>query len=236
MIALLKTILERTPYRIVNCTQRRGLSLAADVHDLFNGIASPLILDIGANEGQTATHFRAQFPQAIIHSFEPIGGTFEKLREHLKGDSKTQCHQFAFGPATTQTTIYPQTNSQFNSLVPAVNTSVGKTGEAVRVTTVDTFCLETGIESIDLLKTDTEGYDLEVLRGATQLLGKKRIHLILSEAGIRSGDVRHTPLAQLLTFLQSFGYRLFGLYDLPHKNASMEAEFCNALFVAESSL
>jgi hypothetical protein len=39
---------------------------------------------------------------------------------------------------------------------------------------------------------DTEGYELQVLAGATNFLEERKIAMILSEVGFRPSDFRHT--------------------------------------------
>ena len=51
----------------------------------------------------------------------------------------------------------------------------------VDVTTIDNYCRDYGIERIDILKSDTQGFDLEVLKGASRLLDQHRIHLVYVE-------------------------------------------------------
>jgi len=40
----------------------------------------------------------------------------------------------------------------------------------VTITTIDAFCSANNIDQISVLKTDTEGFDAEVLRGADKML------------------------------------------------------------------
>ena len=48
----------------------------------------------------------------------------------------------------------------------------------VRTDTIDNFCKEQSIDSIDILKIDTEGSEIEVLEGAKNMLKKTNIILI----------------------------------------------------------
>ena len=95
--------------------------------------------------------------------------------------------------------------------------------------TLDSFCAADGINQIDILKTDTEGYDLNVLRGAQTILRDKVIRNIVSEASISESDAKHTPLKELMTFLEDAGFRLYSLYDL-HHSGSGELVYFNAHF------
>jgi FkbM family methyltransferase len=51
----------------------------------------------------------------------------------------------------------------------------------VPVTTLDLFTNQIGVDKIDVLKIDVEGFDFEVLKGAKQLLEEKRIKVIVVE-------------------------------------------------------
>ena len=48
----------------------------------------------------------------------------------------------------------------------------------VRADTIDNFCEENGVNSIDILKIDTEGSEIEVLEGSKKMLNKTKIILI----------------------------------------------------------
>jgi len=53
-------------------------------------------------------------------------------------------------------------------------------------------------QSVDILKTDIEGYHLEILRGAEFLLARNKISLVFSEAGFDREDRQHTNFCDLL--------------------------------------
>ncbi len=53
----------------------------------------------------------------------------------------------------------------------------------VQTQTLDNFCLSNKIENIDILKIDTEGNDLNVLKGAKKLLSENKINVIYTEIG-----------------------------------------------------
>ena len=88
--------------------------------------------------------------------------------------------------------------------------------DLVEVTTLDAFCTAQKIGRIDILKTDTEGFDMNVLRGATKALRARRIRNIVSEATILGDDRLHTQLSDLVPFLTGYGFSLHSLYDLHH--------------------
>ena len=56
--------------------------------------------------------------------------------------------------------------------------------EIVKIETLDNFCFDYGVEYIDFLKIDTQGYNAKVIEGAKDLLKNNKIGLIFSEITI----------------------------------------------------
>jgi FkbM family methyltransferase len=184
------------------------------------------IFDVGANVGQSATAFATSFPNAIIHSFEPFPAPFHELETtSIRFTGRITPWQLALGDQeiAIETSVDPISNSQLNMVSP------GSGGATIEVTTLDAFCYRERITSIDILKTDTEGYDARVLRGAGRMLSEKRIHCIVSEVGF-VGDRHHTPFEHVYEFLNSYGYQLAGLYEASYLRTG-ECDFANAFFV-----
>jgi hypothetical protein len=96
--------------------------------------------------------------------------------------------------------------------------------------TLDSFCGENEIGRVFILKTDTEGYDLEVLRGAEGMLQKGKVTNVLSEASINRDDAQHTNLFDMIDYLGRFSFELHGLYDLHHNSNDGRLEYFNVLF------
>jgi hypothetical protein len=84
--------------------------------------------------------------------------------------------------------------------------------QEVMIETVDGFCRRRGVDHISLLKIDTEGHDLAVLVGAEDLLRRQAIDLIDVEAGMNPENQRHVPVGEFSSYLETHGYRLFGIY------------------------
>ena len=61
-----------------------------------------------------------------------------------------------------------------------------------------------------MLKIDTEGYDLEVLKGAKKTISNGNVKYILVESGF---DDRFITLDEFCKFLNVLNYDLFGFYD-----------------------
>src|SRR5271165_841345 len=62
-----------------------GQSAIADMKRFLPSGVSPLILDVGANAGQSVKRYRRAFPSSIIHSFEPSQRIFDQLKANIAG-------------------------------------------------------------------------------------------------------------------------------------------------------
>ncbi|HSM18725.1 MAG TPA: FkbM family methyltransferase, partial [Gemmatimonadales bacterium] len=149
------------------------------IHAAAGSRATCSILDVGANIGQTALEYHRSFPHASIHSFEPFADAFEELERRTRGCPRIVCHRAALGASDRVAVMYLNTQSVTNSLLPNDARSehaalAGSTDPAgtveVQERRLDTFCREVGMEQIDLLKIDTQGYEAQVLEGAGAML------------------------------------------------------------------
>lgn len=105
----------------------------------------------------------------------------------------------------------------------------------MKIETIDCFITANQISTIDLLKTDTEGYDSAVLRGAENALSQNCIAFIYSEVGFIKADTRHTFFPELNDFLGRFGFEFYDLYEIAH-SPHRGIQYCNALFVNVNTL
>ena len=232
---LIKSLLLRLGY---TCRATRSLPVGTDVFlDLKRLSIEPArtIFDVGAHVGQTAATMCSLYPSARLYCFEPSPETFRTLVQNC-ASKKVSAVNKAVGSSVGTEKMYAVKDSCLNSLVSQLNSPRPDSSQVtVMVTTLDQFCEEQGVSHIDFLKTDTEGYELEVLKGATRLLREKRISAIYVECAVAKCD-RHVSVADLLEFLRMYGFRLYGLYEQTHYFEPNDNHlWCNALFVAETA-
>lgn len=144
--------------------------------------------------------------------------------------------QLAFGYTNRSARIQAAALSVQNTLRNELSKNCfSPDGELVTITTLVSFCAEQNISRIELLKTDTEGSDLEVLKGAEAILRSKEIRFILTEATLHPNDGYHTSFFHATEYLSGFGYYFVDLYDHAFASSSPTRpplDYCNALFTA----
>jgi len=130
-------------------------------------------VDIGANVGlhTLAAAFARSSEDQFFDSFEPELQLFSRLRKncHVNGMDFVKCIQEAVGDANTYLPLYISStnNKGLNSLFQIENTT---SGQKVKVNTLDSLYLNNISASKKILiKIDTEGYELPIIRGGTQL-------------------------------------------------------------------
>ncbi|MEM9018802.1 MAG: FkbM family methyltransferase, partial [Verrucomicrobiota bacterium] len=151
-----------------------------------------LVIDIGANEGQFATLIREAGFRNLLFSVEPNPVVFAELTErHPEGEF--QVNQSGLVGAETREVEFPVSkSSEFSSLHPPSDLgeeSFGEFMESSETVICEMKPLLAWLESADVkwdapvfLKTDTQGHDLEVLRGAEPLFSNTAV--ILTEIAI----------------------------------------------------
>ena len=105
--------------------------------------------------------------------------------------------------------------------------------EEVQCTTLDLFTSQQNVDGIDFLKIDTEGHELEVLQGASEILQTQRIRLVLLECVTLPSEERFVSLAAVGKILRQFSSKLFAIFDQQLDwGGAHRLQYCNAMFVS----
>jgi FkbM family methyltransferase len=132
------------------------------------------IVDIGAHVGSASLWFRHAYPGARIYCFEPNPVCFELLRQNVAGEFGIEIRQFALGAADAQMPLFPGVYSTMQaSLVP--NEENRPTGTVVQVRSAKTALDEMDVAVVSVLKVDTEGMELPILRALGERLGQVEV-------------------------------------------------------------
>lgn len=150
------------------------------------------VFDIGANIGDYAITCRELGFKGDILSFEPHPITFNHLKEKTPKHN-IKLYNIGFSEEAGTLSIYDSSTSdgsEHASLHKEVLTDLHKRDiieHKVDIDTIDNFLTTNKIENIDLLKIDTEGNELAILKGANKALSKiKIIHFEFNEMNVVS--------------------------------------------------
>lgn len=178
---------------------------------------SRTVFDVGANVGEWAALALTINPALDLHCFEPSQGTYRRLLERAFPPN-VRCVNLGFGSAREEKTLYVfEDGSGLNSLYKREGLEDGwglqpqERTEIIKLDTMDHYCSEQGIDSIDLLKVDVEGHELEVFRGAARMLERRQIRAIQFEYGGCNVDAR-VMLKDLFAYLRPFGFTFYRMY------------------------
>lgn len=228
---LLNPLLEPFGYQIFHGNPgSMGLDPFRDMRRLVES-PHPVIFDVGANSGQTIRSLRQRFPVGEIHAFEPAETAFAELQANCGHLPEVQLNQSALGSEPGEYEFYEMDSSPMSSFLPLGRDGWSRVVRTVRtkVTTLDDYCSSHGIESIEVLKSDTQGYDLEVLRGARRMLEAGRVHLVYMEVNFAEIYESLPRLDEIFGFLADRGYALVSFYRFQFQHD--RASWTDAMFV-----
>jgi FkbM family methyltransferase len=144
-----------------------------------------VIFDVGSNNGQYLEHLLSFFRHRTMayYCFEPDPVAYGHLARLAEGKQGVSIFNIAFGAQHGVMTLYQNNSGSVGSSLVSLNDKPNQQMVDVQVSTLDSFCKEHGINKIDFLKVDTEGFEAEVLKGATHLIANNQINYIQLEHG-----------------------------------------------------
>ena len=192
------------------------------------------VIDVGANVGQYATLLRLIGFTGTILSFEPSPDTFEELVKASASDSKWHAFQCALGSKASTATLNRMKLSVFNSFREP-STRDTKMAEPYNQI-VDT--VEVQVERLDevfprlrdrfnierpFLKTDTQGFDLEVFDGASGI--HSELAGVQCELAVQRLYEGVAPWTEALNVYGNAGFELAGIFSvLPRESVLVECD------------
>lgn len=180
-----------------------------------------LVVDVGANIGYLTSLFAARVGrEGRVVAFEPHPDLFRCLGRNVRrnqsnpGMGETQLYSLAVGDQSAAVRLVEPPQFGMNKGVarvtrdPRLASHEGMVAHEVQMMPLDA---QFRTARIDLLKIDVEGFEPEVLRGASTLLREKRVCHIVYEAEACEKSPAHGLLAEAGYAIFGIGYRLFGL-------------------------
>jgi FkbM family methyltransferase len=186
--------------------------------------SSPLlIMDVGANRGQSIRFFRSLFG-GVVGQFIAFEPNVDLNKEIIRSasDSNLTLKNVALAESCGVKPFYFSTFVETSSLSMPDSKSrwlqikkliLGKefrfTEVDVQTLALDCFCSEHDVDEISILKIDVEGHELDVLQGGLQMLSEGRIKVIQIE--FHDDDMRDSQEVEIDRLLRQNNFRKVGV-------------------------
>ncbi len=156
--------------------------------DLFAKAAegSATVIDVGANIGLfSCVVAKALQAGGVVYAFEPVAENAAYFRQNLLNNHLTNVEliESAVGQEVGRLNIFVSTESIATHSASRRH-SRGSESISVPMTSVDVFVMSRGIDHVDVIKIDVEGYDGYVLKGAIETIKSHRPTIFIEYAPV----------------------------------------------------
>ena len=221
---MLRQLLRRNDYALLNLRlpQSTGVLMPGHVTAILKDCGVNCVLDVGANRGEYGATLRRYGYAGRIVSFEPASTAYRLLEKRAGDDAAWHVHNWALGAEDAERTLHVTGSDWLSSFLPqrAQCAALDLDGTKVTNETVAMRRLESVFhEAVSgvhqprvFLKIDTQGYDLEVLRGARVSLS--HVVALQTELSMKPLYEGSPHYLDSLGFVESLGFHLTGLFDV----------------------
>jgi FkbM family methyltransferase len=219
LLRRVKNLTQPRPKSLGEWAQDHGEVVRVEIQRLLPHVPeNALVIDVGANVGLFSEALLRERPSARVIQFEPVTRYHQACQERFAGDDRVELHKLALSDAQEERPIYKaRHNYGANSVMPEImfdrrdnamvrpDTVIDQ--ETIQCTTWELFAKQHGIEHVDFIKTDTEGFDYAVLRGMLPFLERaERLPVIYSELLEEDYHPRWEEQAAVVERLFEIGY------------------------------
>jgi FkbM family methyltransferase len=173
-----------------------------------------VVADIGANVGSFTVTMARLAPGARVLAFEPAPSTFRTLQSNVErnGVANVVAVQAAVTDVPGRLQFTDDVSSSARNRLVTETAGVGDAPVVwVEAVSLDRFCADRGISRLDFVKTDTEGAETRVFRGAADLLRGRRVGSLLVEVCPAALAEMGSTVREFVDTVEGFGYAVFRL-------------------------
>jgi len=161
-------------------------------------------VDVGANKGLTTVAVASKIgPSGRVYAFEPVPEYYRRLQANLSRNAvqNVKAYRFALGDSIGQADYYKCGEGS------GIVTQDDDEKLLVKVTALDAFAEEEGLDKVDLISMDCEGSELLVLKGAERTLRAGPVKLFCEIHRGRLKALGQSP-DQLVEWLEERQFRV----------------------------
>jgi len=191
-----------------------GIAATVELEKLLKDIRIPeTIIDVGSNKGQFILLIEKLFPNKKIYSFEPITEILNKQKKFFKYKKNIFFYNLALGSSIKSEDFFitnRMDSSSFLKIAKLENNSKDyliKEKRSIQISTLDDILNNENITGPILLKMDVQGYELEVLKGSSNMLSK--IDYLLLEVSKNEMYQNQPREKNIIDYLKNLNFTIY---------------------------
>lgn len=202
-----------------------------------------VVFDVGANKGQSLREYAVLFPNCEIHAFEPNINLNPDISREMLQFPNNKFHLLNFGLGSKEElrdfNIYNDDGvSSFlnaESFLHALNPNSWQlqSNNPQLLQTLDRYIFESKVIP-DIIKIDTQGFDLEVLLGSQEILKRGVVSIIGVEVLFAKNYEKQGYFWDVASLLFNYGYQLYDFTRLVHTTRG-NLYFGDATFLSDKA-
>ena len=170
-------------------------------------------IDVGCHEGAILDEMLKHAPRGRHFAFEPLPHLFERLKAKYAGVPNVELHNTALSEAPGESTFqHVVTNPGYSGILRRRFDRPHEDVVEIRVRLERLDDVVPRDHKVDLVKIDVEGAEMQVLRGARELLARSR-PVVVFEHGQGASDVYGTTPQDIHGYFTSLGMKVSLLGD-----------------------
>ena len=241
LIAHLVARQQKETERLIAQHQEEAARLSRERWRWLDTLDLGTLIDVGANTGQFARHFRHLRPECLVYSFEPLRDCFDELRRSMADVPGFTAFNVALGESDEETEFFRSAYSESSSLL-----RMGEphkqlfpytrdiTTETVKLRRLDSYFDQITVRGGLMIKIDVQGAEARVLRGGRRVLSKA--DAVVAEVGYLPLYVGQATLRELAELLDDCGLTFMGTIDQNLRPGDSLPMYGDALFVRRATL
>jgi FkbM family methyltransferase len=203
------------------------------------------VLDVGAHQGEFAGSLHEIGYKGRLVSFEPVSVNYEILARKARAERDWIAHHCALGAEDGEQEINIYQQTVFNSFLSSSEMGTERFGaaveqarkERVRIRRLDQLfgdCIAGIPDPRVFLKLDTQGWDLEVLKGASGVLD--RIVGLQSEMAVKQIYGGMTGYTAALEHYAKLGFQVTGMFPVSRETDGLQIIEFDCVLVREGAV
>jgi len=222
---------------------------------------APVIFDVGANDGLSLEEFKTWWGKSTVHCFEPqeecwgglqrvasnylessvvinktaVGKKSESSVDFYSHDVSSGLSGFNKININSEDSIYlkkvkeSKDTNQLNEYYKALNHK-----HPVDIVQLDDYMESLGIEYVDLLKVDTQGYEPEVLSGLGNSLS--RVGVVITELMFYDYYERDLSFSDIESYLLPAGFKLYDISHIAKNPMNGRTDWVDVIYVNQQNI